>query len=142
MSNEVFEKQPDIIEEVIIDSDDEVINKKIEEPVKEEETPTPKKRGRGRPKGKAVTDEKHLTKLKKNLVEGRKTSIEARKRTALLKKIDDEAVQTAKRILENKKIEVYFQSKKMTPIIEEPPIPIPIPKRTNNMFNPVKYLSS
>ena len=139
MPNEIFEQKPYIIEEVIIDSDDGEINKKIEEPIKEEEIPVIKKRGRGRPKGKAVTNEKHLTKLKKNLVEGRKTSLEARKRTALLKKIDDEAVQTAKRILENKKIEVYFESKKMTPIIEEPLPPPPIPKRTNNMFNPVKY---
>lgn len=125
------------IESVIIDSDNEQIEQ-IDEVIKEEEkAPAPAKRGRGRPKNTPVKDPKQLSKLKKNLVEGRKSSMATRKRKALLKKIDDEEIITAKRDLENKKIDAYMNSKKLTPIIEEPPPPRP--KRINNMFRSVIF---
>ena len=122
------------IEAVIIDSDNEQIDEVIKE---EEKAPAPAKRGRGRPKNTPVKDPKQLNKLKKNLVEGRKSSMATRKRKALLKKIDDEEIITAKRDLENKKIDAYMNSKKLTPIIEEPPPPRP--KRINNMFRSVIF---
>ena len=134
--NEQIEQRPEpeaeIIESVIIDSDNETINQENKEPIKDEEAQKPKKRGRGRPP-KKMTDEKQINKLKINLVEGRKTSLASRKRAALLKKIDDEEVSNAKRNLENKKIENYMNSKKLTPITEEPP------KRINNMFKPFTF---
>ena len=131
----IFEdKDTENIESVIIDSDNEQIDEVIKE---EEKAPAPAKRGRGRPKNTPVKDPKQLSKLKKNLVEGRKSSMATRKRKALLKKIDDEEIITAKRDLENKKIEAYMNSKKLTPIIEEPPPPRP--KRINNMFRSVIF---
>ena len=121
----------------------------VEKGVKEEEIQKPKRR-RGRPKGKPITDPEQIEKLKKNLVKGRMASMEARKRKALLKKIDEEEISNAKRELENKKIEKYMNSKKLTPILEEKvekvsdiikpeikPIIKIIPKpiiRVNNMF--------
>tara|TARA_R110001599_G_scaffold238347_1_gene438107 strand:- start:277 stop:690 length:414 start_codon:yes stop_codon:yes gene_type:complete len=137
MPNEkkIFEDTENI-ESVIIDSDNEQIDEVIKA-VEEEKAPTPAKRGRGRPKNTPVKDPKQLSKLKKNLVEGRKSSMATRKRNALLKKIDDDEILMAKRDLENKKIDAYMNSKKLTPIIEEPPPPRP--KRINNMFRSVIF---
>ena len=134
MPDEKIFEDTENIESVIIDSDNEQIDEVIKE---EEKAPAPAKRGRGRPKNTPVKDPKQLSKLKKNLVEGRKSSMATRKRKALLKKIDDEEIITAKRDLENKKIEAYMNSKKLTPIIEEPPPPRP--KRINNMFRSVIF---
>lgn len=134
MPDEKIFEDTENIESVIIDSDNEQIDEVIKE---EEKAPAPAKRGRGRPKNTPVKDPKQLSKLKKNLVEGRKSSMATRKRKALLKKIDDEEIITAKRDLENKKIDAYMNSKKLTPIIEEPPPPRP--KRINNMFRSVIF---